>query len=298
MRIVVFGAGAMGSLIGGLLSQRNDVTLVCRKPYAEAIEKDGLRITGITSLVAHPQTKEELDGSEDPELIILTTKSYDTETAMEALEPFHGKSAFLSLQNGLDNEEIISRFASRVVGGVTSHGITLEEAGRIYHAGIGETILGNYAGAEDVISEIVTIFNESGIETKASDDIRREIWKKVIVNAGINPLTAINRCKNGVLLQDATLERALEDVCQEAVQVANAHGIDITAEESISQTKEVARLTAENKSSMLQDVEKGRRTEIDSICGAISILGEEKGIPTPVNSTLTAIVEGLERPQN
>ncbi|UCD92814.1 MAG: 2-dehydropantoate 2-reductase [Methanobacteriota archaeon] len=295
MRVIVFGAGALGSLIGGLLSQKNEVIFVGRKQHLDAIQRDGLRIKGTTELVVHPHTKEELDGNEDPELIMITTKSYDTEEAMRALDAFHWKSVFLSLQNGLENEEIISGFAARVVGGVTSHGVTLEGPGEIYHAGVGDTILGNYAGAEDGVLDIVNAFNESGIETQASDDIRKEIWKKVIVNAGINPLTAIARCKNGVLLEDAELERDLEDVCRGAVLIANAHGIEISVEDAISQTKKVARLTANNKSSMLQDVENGKPTEIDSICGAISKLGEEKGIPTPVNSSLTAIVKGLEK---
>ncbi len=294
MRVIVFGAGALGSLVGGLLSQKNDVTLVGREQHLKAVREAGLRITGVTEVVVHPHTKEELDGSEDPELIIVTTKSYNTEEAMRALDAFYDKSVFLTLQNGLGNEEIISGFASKVIGGVTSHGVTLEGPGRIYHAGVGDTILGNYTGAEDRVSDIVKMFNESGIETQASDDIRKEIWKKVIVNAGINPITAIARCKNGVLLEDEKLEQDLEEVCREGVLVANAHGIEIDIEDAISMTKEVARLTAGNKSSMLQDIENGKRTEIDSICGAISKLGEERGIPTPVNSTLVAIVKELE----
>lgn len=291
----MFGAGAMGSFVGGLLSQKNDVTLVGRKQHMEAIRRNGLSITGMTNLVARPSAVEELDEGESPDLLMITTKSYDTESVMKSLSPFHENTVFLSLQNGLDNEEIISRFASKVVGGVTSHGVTFEGPGKIYHAGIGSTIVGDYKGAKDKIAEIVTVFTESGIETEASDDIRREIWKKVIVNAGINPLTAISGCKNGVLLEKRKLETTLEEVCTEAVQVANACGIEISVEEAISQTKEVARLTAENKSSMLQDIEKGKRTEIDSICGAIARLGGEKGIPTPMNATLMALVKGKER---
>jgi len=259
-----------------------------------AIRENGLKISGKTDMVAHPRAKRELDGDENPDWVIVATKAYDTEEAMRLLGRFHRESVFLSFQNGLDNEEIISRHAIKVVGGVTSHGVTMEGPGRVFHAGIGSTLVGNYKGAEDRLSEIATALTEAGIETEITDDIRREIWKKVIVNAGINPLTAITGQKNGFILENPNLEMTLEAVCEEAISVAIALGLDISVDEAIAQTKEVARLTAENKSSMLQDIEKGRKTEIDSICGVIARLGRERGVPTPVNLSLMAVVKGLE----
>lgn len=276
------------------MSQGNEVTLIGRKKHITAIRENGLKISGKTNMIAHPQGKCELDGDENPDWVIVATKAYDTEEAMRFLSPFNRESVFLSFQNGLDNEEIISRHASKVVGGVTSHGVTMEGPGRIFHAGIGSTLVGNYKGAEDRLSEIANALTDAGIETEISADIRREIWKKVIVNAGINPLTAIAGQKNGFILENQNLEMTLEAVCEEAASVAIAIGLDISVDEAIAQTKEVARLTAENKSSMLQDIEKGRRTEIDSICGAIARLGKERGIPTPVNQLLMAVVKGME----
>lgn len=297
MRILVFGAGALGSFVGGMLSQNNDVVLIGRREHVETIEENGLTITGKTEIVVHPKAKESVDGNEKPDWVLVATKSYDTEDAMRTLSPLFKDAVFLSLQNGLGNEDIISRYVPRVLGGTTSHGITKVGAGRIIHAGLGRTVLGNYRGAEDSVSIIADALNGSGIETEITSDIRREIWKKAIVNAGINPLTAITGQKNGLILENPNLEMTLEAICEEAVQVANAHGIDISVEESIEQTKEVARLTADNKSSMLQDIEGGKRTEIDSICGAIMKLGMEKEIPTPVNSSLMAIIKGIEASQ-
>jgi 2-dehydropantoate 2-reductase len=294
VRILVFGAGALGSFVGGLLSKKNDVILIGRKRHVEAIQENGLVIRGKTDTVVRPQAKEQLDGNEAPEWVMVATKSYDTEDAMRALNAFHEDAVFLSLQNGLGNEEVISRYARRVVGGVTSHGITMDRPGRIIHAGIGRTVLGDYQGAEGRAAEMVEALTEAGIETEKTDDIRTEIWKKVIVNAGINPLSAITGQKNGFILESPDLERTLEAICLEAVAVANAHGIDISSEEAVEQAKEVARLTAENKSSMLQDIERGRRTEIDSICGAIMNLGEAGGILTPFNSAMFATVKGIE----
>lgn len=297
MRILVFGAGALGSFVGGMLSQNNDVVLIGRREHVETIEGNGLAITGKTEIVVHPKAKESVDGNEKPDWVLVATKSYDTEDAMRTLSPLFKDAVFLSLQNGLGNEDIMSRYVPRVLGGTTSHGITKDGAGRIIHAGLGRTVLGNYQGAEDSVSVVADAFNGSGIETETANDIRSEIWKKAIVNAGINPVTAITGQKNGFILENPDLEMTLEAICEEAVQVANAHGIDISVEESIEQTKEVARLTADNKSSMLQDMEGGKRTEIDSICGAIVKLGMEKNVPTPVNSSLMAVVKGIEASQ-
>lgn len=297
MRILVFGAGALGSFVGGMLSQNNDVVLIGRREHVETIEGNGLAITGKTEIVVHPKAKESVDGNEKPDWVLVATKSYDTEDAMRTLSPLFKDAVFLSLQNGLGNEDIMSRYVPRVLGGTTSHGITKDGAGRIIHAGLGRTVLGNYQGAEDSVSVVADALNGSGIETETANDIRSEIWKKAIVNAGINPVTAITGQKNGFILENPDLEMTLEAICEEAVQVANAHGIDISVEESIEQTKEVARLTADNKSSMLQDMEGGKRTEIDSICGAIVKLGMEKNVPTPVNSSLMAVVKGIEASQ-
>jgi 2-dehydropantoate 2-reductase len=297
VKILVFGAGALGSFIGGMLSKNNEVVLIGRQQHVDAVEENGLILTGKTEVVVHPTAKEQVDGDEKPDWILVATKSYDTNDAMRTLSPLFKDALFLSLQNGLGNEDTISKYVPRVVGGTTSHGITKDGPGRIIHAGLGRTVLGNYQGAEDSVSLIVDSLNESGIETEITNDIRKEIWKKAIVNAGINPLTAIAGKRNGFILENPNLEMALEAICEEAVQVATAHGIDISVQEAVEQTKEVARMTKDNKSSMLQDVEGGKRTEIDSICGAIVRLGLEKNVPTPVNSSLMAVVKGIEAPQ-
>jgi 2-dehydropantoate 2-reductase len=284
----------MGSFVGGMLSKKNDVVLIGKEEHMEAIREKGLTITGRTTSVVQIRAKEKLDGDEEPDWVLVTTKSYDTEEAMNALSLFHESAVFLSLQNGLGNEEVISQYASKVVGGVTSHGITMEAPGRIIHAGVGSTIIGDYKGADARVSEMANSLTEAGIETDITSDIRTEVWKKVIVNAGINPISAITGQKNGFILENPNLEMMLEGICEEAVTVANAHGVDIKVEDAVDQTKEVARLTAGNKSSMLQDIERGKRTEIDSICGAIAKLGMEKGVPTPLNSSLRAVIQGLE----
>jgi len=296
MKFIVFGAGALGSLIGALLSQEHEVTLVGRKKHMEAINRKGLRITGKTNLLIKPRATENTANLSQADVIIITTKSYDTEEAMKQLSSFARTSTFLSLQNGLGNEEIISKYASKVIGGVTSHGATFLKEGEIYHAGIGETVIGNFKGVtKKKLNEICSAFNSAGIETIVSNNIRRDIWAKVIVNAAINPLTAITRLRNGFILKISELEELMIATCKEAVKVASLAGINFSYQDLIEKTRKVAELTSENESSMLQDVKRGKRTEIDAINGAIVRIGREKGIKTPINSALTILVKGIEK---
>ncbi|MEE9223170.1 MAG: 2-dehydropantoate 2-reductase, partial [Thermoplasmata archaeon] len=121
MRILVFGAGALGSFVGGMLSQNNDVVLISRRQHVDTVNKNGLTITGKTEIVVHPIARESVDCNEKPDWVLVATKSYDTEDAMRTLSPFFKDAVFLSLQNGLGNEDIMSRYVPPVLGGTTSH---------------------------------------------------------------------------------------------------------------------------------------------------------------------------------
>src|SRR5256885_1382986 len=146
--VLVFGAGAMGSFFGGVLSRRNRVTLVCRKEHADAIRRAGLRITGKTSLVARPEVATSVAGLKRADLILVFTKAFDTESATKALRRFAKEPMWVTLQNGPDNAALLAKVAKRVVAGVTSHGVTFIRPGEVRHAGIGETAIGGVARAE------------------------------------------------------------------------------------------------------------------------------------------------------
>jgi 2-dehydropantoate 2-reductase len=301
MKILVFGAGALGGFVGGVLSQKYDVTLFGKEDKMLPIRDSGLRLTGVTEIVAKPNIaynpKDLKD--QDFDLIILTVKAYDTDSALEIIKDNLGlETTVLSLQNGLDNEVKIAKAIGeeRTLGGVTSHGLTFVEPGHVHHAGVGETKIGEMDGKEsDRIKVFASAFASMGIETVISRDIKKEIWIKGIVNAGINPLTALTRLKNGFLLKVPSLEKLLEVTCQECIEVARTDGIDLSDCDAIEKTKNVARLTSENRSSMLQDIERGRKTEIDSINGRIVKIGENNGIATPINSTLVSLIKGIEK---
>lgn len=295
VEILVFGAGAMGSLIGGLLSIRQDVTLVGRRDHMEAIRLHGLRITGKTVRLVHPKSATRVPGDAHPELVVVATKAYDTEAAMTSLKRFANSAVFLTLQNGLENPEVLARAARRVVAGTTSHGVTFLGPGEIRHAGIGDTTIGAWRGIDrDEVVRVRDILDEAGIRTRISEDIASDLWAKLVVNAAINPVAALAGVPNGRLVQDRALARLLEDVAREAIAVAQAEGASLAAEEVLRRTKLVARRTAANRASMLQDLDRHRRTEVDAITGAVLRAADRRGIEVPLNRALYALVQTRE----
>ncbi len=295
MQILVFGAGAMGSFFGGLLSSRHDVLLIGRRAHVDAVRRHGLTIRGKTVRLARPRAATQVPRGERPQLVLVATKAYDTAAAMVSLRRFAGTATFLTLQNGLDNPEVIARAAARVVAGTTAHGVTFVRPGEIRHAGIGDTVIGSWRGVspKDVIL-IRDVFEESGIATRVTADVRSELWAKLIVNAAINPLAALTGLANGALARDRDLLRLLQDVGRETAIVAAAAGATVNAEEAIRRIALVARRTAANRSSMLQDLDRGRRTEVDAITGAILRTAEGLGRDAPLNRALYALVKARE----
>lgn len=296
MKILIFGAGAMGSLFGGLLAQKYDVTLLGRKAHVEAIKRNGLKISGKTNLISRPKALASTRNRFD--LVILTVKSYDTTRAAKQLKKIvTKKTIILSIQNGLGNEEILSSKLGKqnILRGVTEHGVTFLKPGKIYHSGAGATVIGELDGKiTGRIKKLADSFNSVGIKTRVAKDVLRELWLKTIINACINPLTALTGLRNGAVLEPE-LRCVAEQTCREAVEVATSLGLNFSYAPVIKKVKQVAKNTAKNKSSMLQDIEKGKLTEIDFINCKIVELGEKFGISTPVNSTLVALVKSLER---
>lgn len=297
MEILVFGAGAIGSLFGGLLSQKYDVTLLSRKLYADAVERNGLRIRGKTNLIVYPKARVNINHSYD--LILLTVKSYATEEAAKQIKKSISENTIvLSLQNGLGNESLLAKYIGKrhLLKGLTSHGVIYLKPGVIYHSGIGETVIGELDGKiTERVVRIAEIFDSVGIKTTAAKNIEAEMWVKVIINACINPLTAVTNLRNSAILKIPELRNLSRAICREAVEVANrSTNVKLLYKCTIRKVENVARLTAENKSSMLQDIENKRRTEIDFINGKIVELGRKYQIDTPVNSALVALVKSIE----
>ncbi|MFW6149293.1 MAG: ketopantoate reductase family protein, partial [Atribacterota bacterium] len=291
MNIIILGAGAIGSLFGALLSKKNNVLLIGRTLHTNAIRKRGLKIEGKTRFNQKIPAVHSIDDVMfSPDLLILTVKSYDTESAIKTARKMINKNTIvLSLQNGLDNIDKMEKFIARrqIIAGVTTHASLFSKPGLIKHTGKGKIILGELNGRKTKrIENIVNIFNEAGVETIVSVDIVKEIWIKAIINSSINPLTTIFECKNGYLLQNPILERIVERVCEESTGIANANGIKLSYIDMLEKTKEVINYTSENYSSMLQSFKKGRKTEIGSINGKIVEIGEKHNVEPMISEVL------------
>jgi len=296
MNIVILGAGAIGSLFGALLSKKNDVVLIGRTSHVNAIRKNGLTIDGKTQLNMKISAEDAVDAvSLSVDLLIVTVKSYDTESAIDqAKQIIHNKTVVLSLQNGLDNIKAIEHVVDRrqIIVGVTTHGAFFSKPGCIKHTGVGKTILGELDGeTSERIKNIENVFNKSGIETVVSKNIIEDMWVKAVVNSCINPITAFFGCSNGYLLENSLLEKIVEKVCLESTNVANAYGMNLSRQIMIKKTKEVIRETSENYSSMIQSVRKGRKTEIDSINGVLVGIGRTYDVDVSLNEILVSLVK-------
>jgi 2-dehydropantoate 2-reductase len=295
----------MGCLFGGHLAEVGvDVTLVdIWKEHVDAINRKGLRMKGVSGdRVVHIQATIRPETVGNVDLVIFFVKSYDTTRAvLDARVLTSDDTYFLTLQNGLGNlETIIEEYsANRVLGGTTSHGSTLVGLGEIFHAGVGPTLIGMLDEvSRSMADRVAKMFNDAGLQTRLIDDMLSVIWDKVLVNLGINALTALTGLKNGQLLEVPELKRLMCFAVEEGVRVAEIEGIDLGPTDHVSHVFEVAKATGTNRSSMLQDVDRGRKTEIDALNGSVMRLGKKLGVETPVNQVLTALVKGLEHGAN
>jgi len=297
MKFGIVGPGALGTFLSGMIGDKNQVILYGHKD----LSIDEVWITGKTETRTKITYTTKAENLTDVDYILICTKSFQTETVMKEIQGYISPDTMIvSLQNGLKNEEIISRFVGedRVIGGITEEGITFERHGKVIHAGEGKTVIGPYSDdLSDKFRERIKRFsgclNEVGISNRISDNIYGHIWKKVIINAGINPVTAITGLKNGAIIKHHNLTKLLENICEEAEKVAK-NEVEIPGEDSTIEAKNVAKMTADNKSSMLQDIENQRRTEIDCINGAIVSVADRYGIEVPFNRAMVYLVKGLE----
>lgn len=302
MKIAVIGPGAMGCLIAGFLKSRTkeEIWLVDNNPErAKSIKDEGIKIEGISGNISA-----KLDVTADPkeigpcDLVIICVKSYSTEEACKDIKDLvSDKTLVLTLQNGIGNVQTLNDYfgSEKIIAGITNHGATLLGIGHVRHAGKGDTIIGK-SGAKVLgnIRDVAAVLTKAGFETKVSKDIDSVIWSKLIINVGINALTAIVRVKNGRLIQHDETRALLRSAVQEAVKIVKRKRAKLVYDDPIQKVEAVCKATATNVSSMLQDVLNKKRTEIDYINGAILRQGKALGIPTPINEALTNLVKTIE----
>lgn len=288
MRICIFGAGAIGGLIGAHLAKAHEVTLICREKHVQAINQNGLKITGLSDIHVRPKAVSSIEGLEQPDILFLTVKAYDTEQAiLDAKSLIGPDTKIISLQNGLGNLESIARELpdNQIIGGVTSHGAILREPGIIEHTGKSYTLVSD--------GTIASLLTEAGIETKVTDNVQNQIWYKAIVNAVINPIGTLMKDRNGLLIRDPRFQAIARQIVSEGVEIANARGIDLDEKIAWEKVIQVATETSENICSMRKDVEASKKTEIDQMNGIIARYAAEAGISAPANSLITALISAL-----
>ncbi len=291
MKIVVFGAGAIGSFFGGMLSKNNRVCLIGRKPHINAIKKNNLKINGKTEYSTKIEAVESIEYIDfKPDIVIFSVKSYDTLGGVKQVSSLiDSDTLFISIQNGLDNIKKISNYVKQdnIAVCVTTNGVIFQKPGVITHTGFGTTLLGMIDNKKDPrVFNFLKILNQSGIKSELSNDIRKDIWIKGIINSSINPLTAFFNCKNGYILKNPVLSNILSKVCLESCNVAVSNGIDVEFDDVLEKTKNVIGCTEENYSSMLQSVKKNKKTEINSINGVIVKMGLNKNQDVFLNRVL------------
>ncbi len=303
MKISIIGSGAMGSLFGGRLSLAgHDVVLYdVFREHVEKVRTDGLVIEEAATggiVLAHPEASTEPRSVEGSDVFIVFVKSTNTEQAALQFKDLAGpRTVALTLQNGLGNEAIIRKHfgPGRTAAGVTSQGATFLGPGRIRHAGTGPTHICMADGDNRKLSPLAEALGKAGFETHVEKDVASLVWSKLVINVGINALTALLGKTNGELLRHEELKAVMADLVAEAVAVARARGVRFTYADPLATVYEVAGKTGANRSSMLQDFDRARESEIDFMNGAIVREAAELGIAVPVNATVTRLVKTFDR---
>ncbi|MEM2839064.1 MAG: 2-dehydropantoate 2-reductase [Thermoplasmata archaeon] len=298
MRVLIFGAGALGGVMGVLLSRAHDVILITRGDHLSEIQRRGLRLEGLMNGCFKIPALEVIEDSRQFDAIFVTTKSYDTEIAAKCtVRHLVRNGCVVTVQNGIGNAETLGKYYDRsaVVIGVTSLAAHRVGPGFIRYVAEGEIAIGSLAQESAALDVAERILHDAGVRTRSTENITGIVWSKAIVNAAINPLTAIHRCRNGMIVDDKKLNEQAIAVCLEGSRVAEGMGIALDPPDVVRYMTDVATKTADNRSSMLSDIERGKRTEIDAICGPILRFGAKLGIECPVMSRLYHEIKSLER---
>ena len=289
--IIILGAGAVGSAFGALLSRQNKVLLVGRKAHVDKIKQHGLQTSGYVEKTFTLKAATKIESIPEKALLILTTKAFDAAPSLEEIKPLlKEETTILIMQNGLGvKEEIKEKTGLEVVQGFTYTGAIFLEPGKIFISPLrGKTFIEPSEKAE----EIKELLEGAAFKTEVPNDFRERQWEKFIINCVLNPLTAIFGVENNMIVQPS-LDPVKKSIIDECVDVARAEGVDLQKDflEHINTFFAGSR----NKSSMLQDLEKGRKTEIKYLNGKVVELAEKHGLKALTNQKIVKQIERLEK---
>jgi 2-dehydropantoate 2-reductase len=273
VRVGIVGAGALGLVFADILKKRHELVLVCRRKQ-QALELSSFEAT--TSL-------DDLVGCE---VVVLATKAVSAAKVMHSISTRFPDKPVVYIQNGLIFFE-----GDKSIKAVTTYAAIKKSDTESLLTGEGVVFLEQKPESKKISEE----FNKSGLKTEVVEDINAKMWEKLFVNVAVNAVGAIRGVKNKKLLRDSDARNRMRVLTEEAVAVS---GLDVNPLAVFDHVMKVLKQVGENKNSMLQDLEAGRKTEIDFLNGAVSQLGKELGLPTPENDRITSEIKALERRNN
>ncbi len=300
-RVAVIGAGAVGCYFGGMLARAGvPVTLIGRARHVDAIRRDGLFFDGLTFQEQIPvAAATEVAVARDAAIVLFCVKTVDTESAAKELAPHLAPDAVVvSLQNGVDNASRIRRATGiEAIPAVVYVGASMTAPGRVKHSGRGDLVIGDMFQNDRLrqrLEGIAALFGQAGVPCRISDNVEGELWTKMIINCAYNAISALGRARYGVLVRQPETRSVMRGVIEEALAVARASGVRLPDVDMLATVRKIGDALSEATSSTAQDIERGNRTEIDSLNGYLVRRGAEFGVPTLVNHTLHALVKLLE----
>ncbi|MFI3168162.1 MAG: 2-dehydropantoate 2-reductase [Bacillota bacterium] len=302
MKIAILGAGAMGLLYGGYLSEENEVFMLCRgQEKVDKINQEGLRIEESEGgekiyrpVAVHAGTHDlpQLD------VLILFVKAGATVEALEENKHLISENTILlTLQNGSGHENILKNYAreDQIAIGVTQDGSRYLDKNAVRHTGTFSTYFGLVNGGEnETLSALEKTFNACGFKTFKSDKIKVFIWEKLMINASSSVLTGMLGMPQGYVYTNKSAWEMIQSLVKEMVEVAKADGVSLDYKTQLARVENLVTTAPHGVPSICIDIKEGRKTEVDSISGSVVRAGIRHGIPTPSHSMAVNMIHALE----
>ena len=305
MKITIIGPGAMGLLFGGKLAACADVTLIGNNPVnlGEINEKGVTIKRGDSSVTRMIPAYQSGSLKEPADVVMLFTKAYQIRDVLTKNQALIGPDTLLlTLQNGAGHDKVMREFAdsAHVLIGTTKQGSSRESASVIINSGLGETVFGGVAAKGEKapdrarLEELCAVFESAGFPCSVSDNIRFEVWNKLMINASASVLSGVLQVPQGYVAEDENAWSICQDLIREICAAAAGEGAIFDPEEQIARVREHLRNAPGGFTSVYSDLKNGRKTEADFICGAVVRAAKEQGLRVPVQETILRLIHAME----
>ncbi len=303
MKIAVIGAGAMGSIYGGHLSEHNEVLMIDTNPeVVKKINENGIRLQeNGTERICHPRATQDTTKETPADLVVLFVKALYSKAALQSNKQLIGPDTYLlTLQNGAGHEELLGEFtdtAHIIIGTTEDNGAVLED-GSIRHGGVGRTNVGMLQTDEKhILEKIAQTFDECGFQTKIHENIQYLIWDKLFTNVSLSALTAVFQVPMGYIAGNEYAWKVARQLIREAVRTAEALGLHFDEEEITARVKATSENNPQGLTSICMDIKNHRKTEVETISGAVVRAAARAGIAVPAHEIVVNMIHALESRQ-